>query len=47
MLLDDVWHLLEERVFPEPSTEDLFNPYRDARDDLDRPDAARTRRTDL
>lgn len=47
MLLDDVWTLLETRVFPEPSSDTLFNPYRDARDDLDRPGAAQTRRTNV
>lgn len=43
-MLRDVWNLIEARIFSEPSTDDLFNPYRDAHDDLDRPDAARIRR---
>lgn len=46
-MLSDVWDLLETRVFPEPSTAELFNPYRDARDEIDRPDAARIRRDNL
>lgn len=47
MLLDAVWTLLETRIFPEPSSNTLFNPYRDARDDLDRPGAAATRRGNM
>lgn len=47
MLLDDVWTLLETRVFPEPSTEELFNPYRDRRNDIDQPDAPQIRRANL
>ncbi len=43
----DVWDLLETHVFPEPSTDELFNPYRDAHEGIDRPDAARIRRANL
>jgi len=44
MLLDDVWTLLETRVFPKPSSDTLFNPYHTTHATLDRPDAAQTRR---
>ncbi len=47
MLLDDVWTLLETRVFPEPSSDTLFNPYHTTHAALDRPDAAQTRRDNL
>ena len=47
MLLNDVWTLCEDRIVSEPSTEELFNPYRDRRDDLDRPDAPQIRRDNL
>ena len=47
MLLDDVWTLLETRVFPKPSSDTLFNPYHTTHATLDRPDAAQTRRTNL
>ena len=47
MLLDDVWTLLETRVFPEPSSDTLFNPYHSTHGTLDRPDAATTRRDNL
>ena len=47
MLLDDVWTLLEARVLSEPSSDDLFNPYRDVHDEIDRPNAAQIRRANL
>src|SRR5690554_885232 len=47
MLLEPVWNLLEREVFSAPSTDRLFNLYRDVNEDLDRPDAAEIRRTNL
>ena len=47
MLLNDVWSLFEERLFPVPSSENLFNPYRDRHDGFDLPDAIQTRRENL
>lgn len=47
MVLDDVWSLFSEHVFPVASTETLFNPYRDCRDALDVPDAPAIRRENL
>lgn len=47
MLLRPAWDLLQEKVFSAPSTETLFNPYRDRRDDLDLPDAPAIRRDNL
>lgn len=47
MYLSDVWDLFETRVFPEPSTDELFNPYGDVHEEIDRPDAARIRRANL
>ena len=47
MLLEDAWQLLQEKVFPTPSTDILFNPYRDAHADYDRPGAVATRRANL
>ena len=47
MLLRDVWALLQERVFPEPSTDELFNPYRDRHEEYDRPEAPSIRRENL
>lgn len=47
MFLGDAWELIEESVFPIPSTGTLFNPYNgwDARHD--RPDADQIRRENL
>jgi len=47
MLLDDVWTLLNDRVFPEASSDILFNPYHTTHDTLDRAGAAQTRRANL
>lgn len=47
MLLDDVWQLCEKSVFPTPSTDILFNPYRDSHDEFDRPGAVAIRRANL
>lgn len=47
MLLSEVWDLLNERVFDEPSTERLFNQYRDRHPDLDVEDAPQIRRDNL
>ncbi len=38
-MLRDLWAALEEHVFPRPSTEELFNPYRDRNEAVDLPDA--------
>lgn len=46
-MLHSVWSLFAEEVFPVASTETLFNPYRDRRDDLDVPDAPAIRRENL
>lgn len=47
MLLSDVWSVLEERVFARPSTDRLFNQYRDRDEELDRPDAPAIRQRNL
>ncbi len=47
MLLRDLWAVLEEHVFPRPSTEELFNPYRDRNEAVDLPDAPAIRRQNL
>lgn len=47
MLLQEVWDLLEAQVFPYPSTERLFNLYRDANPELDLVDAPEIRRDNL
>ena len=47
MLLDPIWNLLEEEVFSRPSTDDLFNLYRDRNEELDRPGAPQIRRRNL
>ena len=44
MFLADAWHLLQEKVFPTPSTDILFNPYRDHHEAFDRPNAVAIRR---
>ncbi len=46
-MLHDVWALFDEHVFPAPSTDERFNPYRDRREALDVPDAPRLRRENL
>jgi uracil-DNA glycosylase len=51
MVLDDVWSLLEKRIFPIPSVKDgqtpLFNQYNDADPDVDLPNAEIIRRGNL
>ncbi|GIV57827.1 MAG: hypothetical protein KatS3mg042_0740 [Rhodothermaceae bacterium] len=47
MLLEPAWRLLEAHLFDHPSSDDLFNPYRDRHEDLDRPDAVAIRRENL
>ncbi len=42
-----VWSLFEEQLFQTPSTNELFNPYRDRHPGLDRPDGPATRRANL
>ena len=44
MLLNNVWDLVEEKIFNRPSTEYLFNPYLDQEADLDCVDAPSIRR---
>ncbi len=44
MLLRAAWQLLQEEVFPTPSTATLFNPYRDRHAAFDAPDAVAIRR---
>ncbi|MFB6274079.1 MAG: uracil-DNA glycosylase [Salinibacter sp.] len=46
-MLPNVWDLFETHVFPEPSTDEQFNPYRDRHEDLDAPDAPSHRRDNL
>lgn len=46
-MLPTVWALFERHVFPTPSTEASFNPYRDRNEDLDVPDAPALRRDNL
>jgi hypothetical protein len=47
MTLQPVWTLFAEQIFDAPSTDTMFNPYRDRRDDLDHPDAPTLRRENL
>ncbi len=47
MLLEDAWQLIRQKIFPTPSTDVLFNPYRDEHAAHDRPGAAETRRENL
>lgn len=47
MLLEPVWNLISERVFPAPSEHNLFNLYGDRTDALDLPDAPAIRRDNL
>ena len=46
-MLHTVWDLFDTHVFPAASTDELFNPYRDRRDDLDVTDAPAHRRDNL
>lgn len=46
-MLPAVWDLFETHVFPAPSTDERFNPYRDRNTDLDIPDAPARRRDNL
>lgn len=46
-MFSTVWDLFETHVFPTPSTEDAFNPYRDCHSDLDIPTAPARRRENL
>jgi hypothetical protein len=45
--LENLFDLLSQRVFAAPSTDQLFNPYRDFDSDLDRRDAVEIRRSNL
>ncbi len=47
MLLEPVWDLFTEKIFPAPSQPNLFNLYRDRIDTLDLPDAPAIRRGNL
>lgn len=46
-MLPTVWALFENHIFPAPSSDELFNPYSDRRNDLDVPDASTLRRENL
>ena len=46
-MLTDVWDLFGTHVFPVPSSDEAFNPYRDRHDDLDVRDAPTIRRENL
>lgn len=45
--LERAWEAIAGAVLERPSTADLFNPYRDRVDGLDRPDAVAVRRANL
>ena len=47
MRLADIWQLFESHVFPAPSTDRLFNHYRDRHPEHDLPDAPAIRRENL
>ena len=47
MPLDDVWDLFERLLFPVPSGDALFNPYRDRDDRFDLPGAVAVRQQNL
>ncbi len=47
MMLAPIWSLFQDNIFETPSTDELFNPYRDRRDDLDHPDGPALRRKNL
>ncbi|MDQ7041520.1 MAG: uracil-DNA glycosylase [Rhodothermus sp.] len=42
-----IWSAFEAQLFPAPSTDRLFNPYRDGNPELDRPEAPIIRRRNL
>ncbi len=44
MLLQPVWDIIAQNIFPMPSSPGLFNPYNDRVDDFDMPDAIEVRR---
>ena len=44
---DRLWHLIEAEVFPAPSSDRLFNPYRDTHPAHDEPDAQTIRQANL
>lgn len=46
-MLTDVWNLFDTHVFPAPTTEEAFNPYRGRNDELDVPEAPTIRRENL
>ncbi|MEX1056043.1 MAG: uracil-DNA glycosylase, partial [Rhodothermales bacterium] len=46
-LFEQVWGILQENVFNVPSTDRLFNLYRDRDDELDLPDAPAIRKNNL
>jgi uracil-DNA glycosylase len=46
-LPDRLWNVMQDLVFPEPSTDGLFNPYADRVDGIDGPDAPALRRANL
>ena len=47
MVLDDLWDFFQERVFPLPSSERLFNPFHDVDQRVDLPEGREIRRTNL
>lgn len=47
MLVSALWPLFERHLFAAPSTDRLFNPYRDRHAALDRPEAPTLRRANL
>lgn len=47
MLLNDIWHLFQKRVFPIQSTEILFNQYKDSDPIVDLPNANNIRKQNL
>ncbi len=47
MVLDDLWDFFQERVFPHPSSERLFNPFHDADPRVDLPAGWEIRRANL
>ena len=44
---ENIWGILEERLFPVPSGPDLFNQYKDNDPEYDLPDGSRIRRENL
>lgn len=47
MIFTNTWLILQKKIFPTPSSDVLFNLYRDVNPDCDRPDAAELRRNNL